>query len=312
MGWNEYIDVGVNVFYVVAQVVGFFPQYRKIWKTRDSAGFSRLVCFALFVANITKLFFFFGKRFAMALLVQAVIMIIIQSFMLEVSVRFKSKKASETRPRHRFWNWDTIFPYFLFLVALAVTETLLTAVFVDQPWFFEVLGSAALLVEATVPLPQFVHTLRRRTMEGFSLWLMCFWLGGGIFKVSFYLWVAAPIQFLLCACFQCCVNFGLAILWVIFRDRSSTHPSGKRSPQPPFLSKATTAPSLAASVAVEFSTDSPHLGTRPFADFKEKSVEHVVLLAPAPSPPIPILLADFSPINQAAIWSIRGEAPATE
>ena len=42
---------------VVGGVVPYIPQYRKIRKTRDVAGFSGYVCLVLLIANILRVFF---------------------------------------------------------------------------------------------------------------------------------------------------------------------------------------------------------------------------------------------------------------
>ena len=42
---------------VVGGVVPYIPQYRKIRKTKDAAGFSSYVCLVLLIANILRVFF---------------------------------------------------------------------------------------------------------------------------------------------------------------------------------------------------------------------------------------------------------------
>jgi hypothetical protein len=70
-------------------VVPYIPQYRIIYRSRNSQGFSTFVCLALLLANILRLLFWLGHPFEMVLVYQSIIMIICMLFMLEMCIRLR-------------------------------------------------------------------------------------------------------------------------------------------------------------------------------------------------------------------------------
>ena len=75
-------------------VVPYIPQYQIINRSRNSSGFSTLVCLALLIANILRILFWFGHPFELPLLTQSVIMIVCMIIMLELCIRVKSEQTS--------------------------------------------------------------------------------------------------------------------------------------------------------------------------------------------------------------------------
>ncbi|XP_018431302.1 PREDICTED: PQ-loop repeat-containing protein 1-like, partial [Nanorana parkeri] len=73
-GWLllSWLSSGVMV---VGGVVPYIPQYQEIRRTSSTDGFSTGVCLVLLVANILRIFFWFGKFFEFPLLLQSVLMI---------------------------------------------------------------------------------------------------------------------------------------------------------------------------------------------------------------------------------------------
>ena len=73
----------------------------QIWKVRRSAqdGFSTFTCLTLLVSSILRCFFWLGRRFDDALLVQALLTIFVQLLLLDAIVALRSKKHGQ---RHFF------------------------------------------------------------------------------------------------------------------------------------------------------------------------------------------------------------------
>lgn len=53
----------------------YIDQFRNILKRKDSTGFSHDACGVILVANILRIFFWFGKRFEIALLAQSIMFV---------------------------------------------------------------------------------------------------------------------------------------------------------------------------------------------------------------------------------------------
>ena len=78
---NELASVGM----AVGPPLVYLDQYISIVRRRDSTGFSLDVCGVLIVANILRIFFWFGKRFEVALLVQSILCVASVSFFLNLA-----------------------------------------------------------------------------------------------------------------------------------------------------------------------------------------------------------------------------------
>ncbi|VDD90857.1 unnamed protein product [Enterobius vermicularis] len=94
------VEIILRLFILFGGAIPYIFQYLEILEKKDAQGFSLYVCLALFVANILRILFWFGKNFALVLLGQSIVMIICMALMLEISVRMnrrnlpKSKRAS--------------------------------------------------------------------------------------------------------------------------------------------------------------------------------------------------------------------------
>ncbi|UZJ55903.1 hypothetical protein CBS101457_005223 [Exobasidium rhododendri] len=67
----------------------YADQARNIVNRRNAEGFSKDVCAVLLIANICRCFFWLGERFELALLLQSVLMIIAQIFLLSLLVKYR-------------------------------------------------------------------------------------------------------------------------------------------------------------------------------------------------------------------------------
>lgn len=68
----------------------YADQARNIINRRNAEGFSKDVCAVLLIANICRCFFWFGNHFELALLLQSVLMIVAQMFLLSLLIKYRS------------------------------------------------------------------------------------------------------------------------------------------------------------------------------------------------------------------------------
>ncbi|ESO00143.1 hypothetical protein HELRODRAFT_128239, partial [Helobdella robusta] len=71
------VELAVSSAIVLGGVLPYVPQYLDIQKSRNSEGFSTLVCLTLLIANVLRILFWFGHPFETPLLVQSVLMNIV-------------------------------------------------------------------------------------------------------------------------------------------------------------------------------------------------------------------------------------------
>lgn len=88
-----------SVTMVFGGVVPYVPQYWDILQSRDAEGFSMHVCLALLVANVLRIFFWFGRRFELPLLAQSFVMIVAMMMMLQLCT--KTRRESDMSARRR-------------------------------------------------------------------------------------------------------------------------------------------------------------------------------------------------------------------
>ncbi|ORZ09879.1 hypothetical protein BCR42DRAFT_116747 [Absidia repens] len=226
------IDVGsllLSLGLVFGPVIGYIDQYRLIHQAGTSAGFNPKTCAILLFAKL-------GKRFDTTLLVQSIVMILSQLILLEIVIRYRptptlmddsssfSSLSTEAehpwhrawQKRHSFWQWPTYLDYLNFLLAFTTVIALLYVFMAQLPWFVELLGIISLGIESTLPLPQCISNYRYRSTEGFSVLVLASWFFGDGFKVFYYLYTAAPLQFVFCGVIQLTIDSLIVLECILF------------------------------------------------------------------------------------------------
>ncbi|KAI8390935.1 uncharacterized protein BYT42DRAFT_554932 [Radiomyces spectabilis] len=232
----------LSVAMVLAPVIGYVDQYLIIRKNRSSAGFNSLTCAILLFANILRVFFWFGKRFDTTLLVQSIVMIIAQLVLLEAVIRYKpdfliyrrasiSSMSSESSigssllsmadrtrwwGRISLWGWPHYLDYINCLLAFTTLIGILYVFLHPYPVFIEVIGAISLGIESTLPLPQCLSNFTRRSTSGFSLLVLGSWFLGDGFKVFYFIYTQAPLQFDICGAIQLTVDTVIVFQFIIF------------------------------------------------------------------------------------------------
>jgi len=198
----------------------YADQAHSIVKKKDSSGFSRDVCAILLIANITRCFFWIGKHFELALLIQSLLMILAQLALLYICIRYRPTSSPEalgmsTRPLS-FWQWSTYTQYIEFLAAYIIVMTILILIFGRWDLYVNALGFLALGLESTLPLPQLYSNFKQRSLYGFRSSTLFGWVAGDVFKTGYFISQKSPLQFIVCAIFQVSVDFAIVVQRVIY------------------------------------------------------------------------------------------------
>ena len=179
----------------------------------------------MLTASILKVFYWPGARFDRALLIQAVVMIAVQSLLLKVAldnrpaplrpqgIEMKSisrpgssgrddggGSSSTWQPRSRavedsgrpynFWRWRDQRAYWNFI--LFFTFILFTLHVLVRPSsgnaesYTTLLGALGLSIEAVLPLPQIWTNYTSQSCKGFRLSVLANWLFGDAMKMAFF------------------------------------------------------------------------------------------------------------------------------
>ncbi|KAF9999509.1 hypothetical protein BGZ65_005144 [Modicella reniformis] len=116
----------------------------------------------------------------------------------------------------KFWNWPTIWPYFLFVATYTSLLALSMHFFQNGKVYVETLGLVALGVEATVPVPQALQNFRTKSTAGFSPTILLMWVVGDSVKVFYFILRQAKYQFVLCGCIQLCIDGVIIVQTLIY------------------------------------------------------------------------------------------------
>ncbi|XP_015795787.1 PQ-loop repeat-containing protein 1 isoform X2 [Tetranychus urticae] len=244
-----------SVGIIFGGIIPYIPQYFDIRRTENADGFSLFVCLVLLIANILRIFFWFGKQFETPLLLQSIIMVAVMFAMIEICVRMKTKNLlvpvktryffddnnstvtkDDPQLMHRFWDfdlkyfwdWTDFTSYVEFIASFTVIVGLLMFMLIDNPYFVETIGYAAMLTEALLASPQLIRNHQKKSTEGLSKQMVLLWTLGDSYKTGYFIINQSPIQFLVCGLIQLTIDFIIALQILIYnlpsmRSKTSSH-----------------------------------------------------------------------------------------
>lgn len=181
--------------------------------------------------TICRLFYWFGVHFDLSLLVQACLMIVVQSLLLHVALSNRAIPAAQTQPfagvrdsdpfgkrPYDFWQWRPSRPYWMFLAYFTGGLAVLQLILGSSMLYVHAIGYFALAVEGTLPLPQMYNNHVNRSCKGFRLSVLVNWLVGDIMKMSFFFLSDTTITwpFKLCGLFQFACDLYLGVQYLQF------------------------------------------------------------------------------------------------
>ena len=192
-----------------------------------------------------RIFYWFGARYDSSLLLQAILMIFMQSLLLYMALLHRPPPTvthtpfSDAKPApfpflsirpYNFWQWRTQRPYWSVLLYLTIS-LLAMQILLGSSSLYEgytsLLGYVALTIEATLPLPQIVSNQQRRGCKGFRLSVLANWLIGDAFKMVFFFVKSSddvPWAFKLCGIFQATCDVYLGVQYAMFGDGEVRQP----------------------------------------------------------------------------------------
>ncbi|XP_059849138.1 solute carrier family 66 member 2 [Hypanus sabinus] len=215
-------------FMVFGGAAPYIPQYREIQKSGNTEGFSTHVCLVLLVANILRLFFWFGRNFDVTLVWQSIVLIITMLALLHLCCDVQQSSRISTSihlftdfdPRY-FWAWSRFLDYIQFCLSFTAACLFVTYLLIDSQLFVETLGFSAVLTEAMLGLPQLWRNFKNKSTAGMSVNMVLLWTLGDVFKTAYFIINATPVQFWVCGTLQICID--IAIFFQVFTYRKGEH-----------------------------------------------------------------------------------------
>lgn len=215
-------------FMVFGGALPYIPQYREIQRSGNTEGFSTHVCLVLLVANILRLFFWFGRHFEVTLVWQSIVLIFTMLALLHLCCDLQ-QSSTLTTSRHLFtdfdpkyfWAWSRFLDYIQFCLSFTMVCLLVTYLLIDSQLFVETLGFTAVLIEAMLGVPQLCRNFKNKSTAGMSVKMVLMWTLGDIFKTVYFIINATPVQFWVCGALQICID--IAIFFQVFTYEKGAH-----------------------------------------------------------------------------------------
>ncbi|GAO49177.1 hypothetical protein SAICODRAFT_90536 [Saitoella complicata NRRL Y-17804] len=230
-GWVQWLaDVVMGLFFISSPLTSYGDMIWSINKKRSSQGFSIDICGIMLVSSILRVLFWFGKPFETSLFIQAIVMIFTQLVLLKSVLDYRPAHSSHWDGWRRpfdLWQWRRAQTYWEFLGAFAASVILLQILLGWIPSYIELIGFLALGIEATLPIPQAYTNYRNKSCRGFRPSVLVAWIGGDIFKTSYFLFgKPMALQFKLCAVIQTIFDFTCAFQYFWYGTKEVVHVDG--------------------------------------------------------------------------------------
>ena len=215
--------------------VGYYFQAMKFKQTKSTKGFAKFLCLLLLIANILRIFFWFGKKFALTLLYQAIVVIISQIYLIHVYFKYqdelpKSKEKSlaesltnwnETINPMKIWNWGDEIEYYKFILLFIFTLSIICSmVGIDNTNFYEILGTIGVSCEAFIELPQIKENCITKNTKNLSGAMVLMWFIGDLFKTTYNFIYKSPTQMVIGGLIMNCEDIILSSQVIIYGDNN--------------------------------------------------------------------------------------------
>ena len=214
---------------MVSPLTSYLDTIISIHRSKSSGGFSIDVCGIMLVASFLRINFWLGDRFDNALLIQSLVMIVTQVFLLHECLEHRPLSTKNQQVSNRplqLWQWNKKEMYWRFLIQFAIALAVLQVFFGKSALYISLLGTVGLGIESTLPIPQFMNNKRTKSVKGVRVSMLASWVTGDICKLLFFYFGSdtVSIQFKLCAFIQTFFDVSIAVQYLLWRDTTPDSP----------------------------------------------------------------------------------------
>jgi uncharacterized protein with PQ loop repeat len=240
---------GMDFAMVAAPLITYFFQIHKFNKTKSSKGFSKFICFLLFMGNIFRIFFWFGTHFKITLLYQSLGIVIFQIILIHLCIKYQENPIqksllpgtsqnevvlSSEKPLlyyllhwkstfdiKNIWRWRIEIEYYKFMFFVIASLFFLCQVFKNSKIFFHSIGVMSAFFEALCCVPQVIENYKTKNSKNVSFSMIFCWFLGDSFRLYYNLKYKAPIQMITAISVQVTLDFTVCVQLCIYSDNKS-------------------------------------------------------------------------------------------
>ena len=229
-------DILLDFFMVFSPSMNYLFQARKFYKTKSSIGFSNFLCLTTLLSHTLKVYFWFGKKFKYTLLVQSILVVLVQLYIIYLCIKFKEGKNknsiqnsnnnnnkktkikqslystfidwSKTLNIKFIWRWDNIIEYYKFYFLIILLLVIFSFIFgIKNEYYINIIGIISILLETICCVPQIIEIYKTKNQKNISKLMVFLWLNGNIIKIYYNIINKSPMQLIIGSCVQAIFNF---------------------------------------------------------------------------------------------------------
>ena len=248
--------LGMDIAMVVAPLLTYCFQINKFNKTKSSKGFSKLICFLLFLGNIFRIFFWMGTHFKKTLLYQSIGIVIFQIILIHLCIKYQDNPdnknfISETKNNNennqnqnnnnniqrpliyylthwkdtfslkKIWKWKVEIEYYKFMFFIIIMLIILCEIFQKNKIFFHLIGIMSAIFESLTCMPQVIENCKTKNTQNVSFSMIFCWFLGDSFRLYYNIKFKAPIQMIAAISFQVTLDLIVCLQIAIYRRKDN-------------------------------------------------------------------------------------------
>lgn len=97
LDYSSLTKIFIDCVLIFGPNLAFISQIKKFQSSKSSDGFSKIICLLILLANILRIFFWYGKRFDIPLLFQSIVSIIMQFILLNEFLKVYKNKYNQKK-----------------------------------------------------------------------------------------------------------------------------------------------------------------------------------------------------------------------
>jgi len=235
------IDFFLNLGILIGPSIGYICQSYKFKKNKSSKGFCLSMCLKILLSSIFKIYFWFGKRYNIFLLYQALLVLFLQYVIIFNYLKFKDRSDNLIKPMiidnnnnkilHKFynffsdyfsiknfWNWNHLFSYIFYSCILTIIIGFICYIFgFKNEIFLEIIGYISTAIDVVLGLPQIYTNYKIKNCNSLSTVMIGAFLIGDTFRTYYYILTKSPFQFILCGILQITINIIIMCQIIYYR-----------------------------------------------------------------------------------------------
>ena len=237
-------DLFLDLFMALGPSLNYVFQSTKFKKTKSSKGFSNFLCLVTILSHTLKVFFWLGKKFKITLLVQSVLVIFMQLYLIYLVIKYKEDKQNKSEnyilvnnPSRRekikkfakdnifnwsqtfnsklLWRWDDVSEYYKFYFFIILVLSIFSvSLGINNKYYINIIGSVSIFLEMLCSIPQIIEMQKSKNQRNISKIMVFMWFSGNILKIYYNTANNSPIQLIIGSYIQ--VFFNCILIYQIF------------------------------------------------------------------------------------------------